>query len=1231
MPVQEFNTTIKDIKYTSNSSGFKMSELSLALNNKAFIKSGEIFVAADSLRRGKVSIEMFASMNNEDQKIVSKNDTIHFSAAFSGSTDSLQIEKCNLDASSGIGLSVTGHIIDLLKLPDSRCEIKFNTKAITHDQATGLVALSGNRVNLPEFEPISFSGVVGNSILKPEFKLSVTSASGNIGLAGNYDIKNVNGELTASLSQVKLRKILGNEYPEWITCSLVLQGGLNNKKNINGKGVIEIDSVLYKDAISRKINIELSADNNQGHFKISANDTAITCMLNGLFGWEGRNYTGSLSGNFSLNENHNKLLPNYLAIRGEIDASFKSSGNNLESCLEMKNIGVSNLNSEANLKKFSVNLNMDDNSVNSQLETDFLTAGFKSMSSFNNLKNTIESIGFEKILSLDSADFLKLKAVSNLPVFNLAATVHYNSFFQLFYPDSVFNFQSINVAMDKKMEGNSVQSEITVDGFKYFNYKTYGAKMEMKLEEDKLNCKIILDSLDADSVLIGSSAVTLDILPTNMLGTISISDRKGLPLYQLGAETHKGRDKLIFKSTGSDWVINSGTWTMSPSEFLTRENATGDMVADLHLHHDDMKIDLSGRKSESMKLDIQNVSLSKVVSPVLIKDLPDGSITANVIYKEDNKKHLDFKFDIDQFKWKDVLINRIESKGKLLADTSGIIESNIVTNINDSSTITITSNTANNFHSTFNNVPVRILEPVLSEYINKMQGVVSGEVTLAGENNKSTIDGEIKLQKISLNVIPLKSWFSIPGDKILIKKNQIYFDHFTVLDSMQKQMNLDGKINLENPDDITCDLNLKLDDLRIMNTTVKDNPGFFGSIVVKSGLEISGPVKNPEIKGKVALENGTNITYRQIQDLTIKELQKTITFQKLNSDSIDNGFQKVQLKNISGVPLVQTVIEITPKSIFNVEITGGFENKITVSGSGLLNYSMLPNNTISLTGSYEVKTGTSELKFTGWPKKYFSITPGSSLRWDGKVDDPELNLEATSKVKGAYTNPIDNSNRNVDFIVSMKLSDQLSQLKLVFDVKSEDQYITSVLSSLAPDELMRQAVNLVLFEAIDLPGFESSTSYASAQMNSFWESQLNNLTKTSFKNVDLSFGIDTRKQVSAGGAEEEKTSLSYELERKLLNDRASVKLSGRVNDDTQPGEQSANVIENFIFEYELDTFNRKFLKIYRKQDYEDILEGEVIKSGAGFIYRKTYPKLSDIWKRKEKQKDASGQSSDKHE
>jgi hypothetical protein len=144
----------------------------------------------------------------------------------------------------------------------------------------------------------------------------------------------------------------------------------------------------------------------------------------------------------------------------------------------------------------------------------------------------------------------------------------------------------------------------------------------------------------------------------------------------------------------------------------------------------------------------------------------------------------------------------------------------------------------------------------------------------------------------------------------------------------------------------------------------------------------------------------------------------------------------------------------------------------------------------------------------------------------------------------------------------------------------------------------------------------SSSDYVTQQINQFWESQINQLTKSAIKGVDLSFGIDTYTGAKEGGGEQTYTSLTYEVKKEMFHERGSVMVSGRMNDNSKAGAPTNNMLENFIFEYALDTNRTKYLKVYRQQNYEDLLEGEVIKSGVGFIYRKSYNRLHDIWRRK---------------
>jgi hypothetical protein len=59
-------------------------------------------------------------------------------------------------------------------------------------------------------------------------------------------------------------------------------------------------------------------------------------------------------------------------------------------------------------------------------------------------------------------------------------------------------------------------------------------------------------------------------------------------------------------------------------------------------------------------------------------------------------------------------------------------------------------------------------------------------------------------------------------------------------------------------------------------------------------------------------------------------------------------------------------------------------------------------------------------------------------------------------------------------------------------------------------------------------------------------------------------------------------------------------------------------------EYRLTSRDNMFLKLYRYNTRESILEGEVTETGGGFIIRKKINKLGDIFRRTRPKRDRSG-------
>jgi translocation and assembly module TamB len=466
----------------------------------------------------------------------------------------------------------------------------------------------------------------------------------------------------------------------------------------------------------------------------------------------------------------------------------------------------------------------------------------------------------------------------------------------------------------------------------------------------------------------------------------------------------------------------------------------------------------------------------------------------------------------------------------------------------------------------------------------------------------------------------------MPEERIGFSGKKIVLNNFKVLDSLNNKLQINGSVDFTDRKSVLSDLDILTSDLQIMNKNEEKNSSFYGKIFTDSHLTVKGPVASPVLKGKIVLTGGTDIYFRQMENLNLSESEQVLTFVSNNSASVKEDLKTAPKSTIYNKTSIESVVEIDPATRINIILSKRMFNiDLMIQGGGEVNYNMLDNNQVNLTGKYEVSDGSANLKMIGWPNKSFKISRGGFIKWNGKLEDPELQFEALSKVRSSYTNPVDEKQRDVEFNVLLKLSNRLSALDVLFTINTADQYLMSIINTLSPQEQMRQAITILLFEKIDLPGISTSSSYMSEQVNQIIASQLNQLTKTTIKGIDISFGLDTYIQSPSTGSQQTKTSLSYDVRKSLLHDRAQIEISGRVNDYTNTQSSSNLSLNNFSFKYQLDSSANKFIKVYNERSYEDVFEGEVIKTGVGFIYRKNYRVLSDIWKKEKKSKKSKDQ------
>ena len=191
------------------------------------------------------------------------------------------------------------------------------------------------------------------------------------------------------------------------------------------------------------------------------------------------------------------------------------------------------------------------------------------------------------------------------------------------------------------------------------------------------------------------------------------------------------------------------------------------------------------------------------------------------------------------------------------------------------------------------------------------------------------------------------------------------------------------------------------------------------------------------------------------------------------------------------------------------------------------------------------------------------------------------------------------------------------------DVSTEaDMTIANELSRMTQEQRSTQAMNLLLYGSYT--GGSTTTAGGLSGENmaySFLESTLNKWAANNISGVDLSFGIDQYDK-TVDGTTSTTTSYSYKVSKSIFDDRFKIVVGGNYSTDASAEDNLAqNLFNDISFEYKINKSGTAYLKLFRKTEYESILEGEITETGGGFVWRRKILLWRDMFRffRRQKQ------------
>ncbi|RAV28742.1 translocation/assembly module TamB domain-containing protein [Sinomicrobium soli] len=563
----------------------------------------------------------------------------------------------------------------------------------------------------------------------------------------------------------------------------------------------------------------------------------------------------------------------------------------------------------------------------------------------------------------------------------------------------------------------------------------------------------------------------------------------------------------------------------------------------------------------------------------------------------------------------------LDMKGDYTADTGGAV----------------------NLEMNLNSLKTSLAEKLSGGEISEPGGSVSGKVEVGGTVDAPQYNGNFNFNDVSFRVNMLNTLFRLPSEKLSLDNEGMTVDHFTIRDENDNTFVIDGRVVTEDFGNPGFDLTLKAENFRALDSERENNDLFYGKAFFDTDARITGNLKMPKIDMQLHVGPDTDVTYIIPEsELDVVERDGVVLF--VNREDPDDILTRTREESVtlSGME-VKARISLDKKAVFRVVINEKTNDNLEVSGESDLIFNLYPNGRTTLSGKYTLSKGHYELNLYNLVRRRFEFNQGSSITWAGDPLDADLDLRAIYQVKAAAS-PLMALQQSGDasanmrfrqqlpFLVYLNIEGELMQPDLSFNLDMpEDQqgaiggqvYGRVQQLNEQEDELNKQVFSLLVFNRFfPASGSDGSgggaASIARDNLNQALSGQLNALSDKLMgeSGVELDFGLDSYTDYQ-GSSPQERTQLDITARKKLFDDRVVISVGSEVDiqgSNQAPGQENP-LIGNVSIEYLLTEDGRYRLKGFRKNEYENVIDGQLIVNGIALIFTREFNRYEELFRK----------------
>lgn len=517
-------------------------------------------------------------------------------------------------------------------------------------------------------------------------------------------------------------------------------------------------------------------------------------------------------------------------------------------------------------------------------------------------------------------------------------------------------------------------------------------------------------------------------------------------------------------------------------------------------------------------------------------------------------------------------------------------------------------------------LPLKVANAFIPDDMARLKGDLDGSISIEGSTSQPVLNGELGLDSVIINIPQASLNLQFDNRPLKIENSRLKFERFNIFTKGKTPFSIDGYVDMT--DMAAMDINLKMEahNFELINAKQTKESLVHGKIYVDVNAMLKGRPDALTMRGNMNILGSSDFTYvLKDSPLTVEDrLNETVTFVDF-SDTTHIAKPHIPAMSLGGMDILMTLhIDEAVQARVNLNESGS--NYMLLEGGGDLSFQYQPDGNMLLNGRYSLMSGEMKYEMPIIPLKTFYIQDGSYIEWTGNLMNPNLNIKASERVRASVSSDGEGT-RMVNFNVGVNLTNRLEDLGFTFTLEApDDGAMQNELASKSAEEKNKLAVTMLV---TGIYMSESNTSGkgfdTNSMLNSFLQSEINKIAGNALKTIDINFGMETTDEGETGNT---RTDYNFQFAKRFWNNRFQVIIGGKISTGNDVQQQDESFIDNISLEYRLDNSGTRYIKIFHDKNYESILDGEVIETGAGIVLRKKVSKLSELFifrSRKKKQ------------